>query len=64
MIVSDWKIAAGTFTLSVTVPVNATATVYVPYPGVVKLDGVPVTATADGGYALESGTYVLTAAAP
>jgi alpha-L-rhamnosidase len=63
-IVSDWSIAGGTFTLSVTVPVNATATVYLPSSQNVTLDGsTPPAPGADGGYAIASGTYVFTSAA-
>ena len=62
---SDWKIAGGTFTLAVTVPVNTTATVYLPYPGSVKVDGAtPPAPNAEGGYPLASGTYVFTVPTP
>jgi hypothetical protein len=64
MIVSDWSLAAGTFTLTVTVPVNARATVYLPFDGPATLDGAPAPAAdSDGGYPLGSGTYVFTTAA-
>jgi alpha-L-rhamnosidase len=64
-IVSDWSIAGGTFTLSVTVPVNTTAAVVLPSTQKVTLDGSsPPSPGADGGYAIASGTYVFTCAAP
>jgi alpha-L-rhamnosidase len=64
-IVSDWQISGGTFTLSVTVPVNSTATVYLPYTEGVQLDGsAPPAPGADGGYSIASGTYVFTATVP
>ena len=63
-IVSDWSIDAGKFTLTVTVPVNTTATVYMPFPQRVLVDGeAPPAPAADGGYAVASGTYVFTAPA-
>jgi alpha-L-rhamnosidase len=64
LIVSDWKVAGGTFTLTVTVPVNARATVKLPYSGGVTLDGAPATPPAGGAFVLGSGTYVLTASVP
>ena len=64
-IVSDWKLAGGTFTLNVTVPVNTTATVYLPYGTNVQESGkAPPAKSADGGYAIGSGAYVFTASAP
>jgi hypothetical protein len=51
-------------TLGVTVPVNTTATVHLPYTQGVLLDGQPPPpAGADGGYPVGSGTYVFTAQA-
>jgi alpha-L-rhamnosidase len=65
MIVSDWTIENGTFTLHATIPVNAQARVRLPSASLVTLDGVPAGAPgADGAYALGSGSYVLTCAAP
>jgi alpha-L-rhamnosidase len=62
LIVSDWSIASGTFTLKATVPVNSAATVYLPYTTNVMLDGaLPPAPGAGGGYAVGSGTYVFTA---
>jgi alpha-L-rhamnosidase len=64
-IVSDWNLRAGLFALSVTIPVNTTATVYPPYTQGLTLDGQsPPTPSADGGYNLGSGTYLFTARAP
>jgi alpha-L-rhamnosidase len=64
-IVSDWTLAAGVFTLRVTVPVNTTAVVYLPYATDVRESGnAPPAKGADGGYPIGSGTYVFTATAP
>jgi len=61
---SDWTLAGKAFTLTVTVPVNTTANVALPYAGNVRRDGAAATAEADGSYLLGSGTYVFTADAP
>jgi alpha-L-rhamnosidase len=61
-IATDWTLAANVFTLSVTVPVNATASVYLPFSNDVRRDGAAATPDADGSYRLGSGTYVFTAA--
>ena len=59
---SDWKLQGGTFTLTVTIPVNARAAVRLPYDVNVTLDGVPAGPPGpDGAYLLGSGTYVFTA---
>jgi alpha-L-rhamnosidase len=64
-IVSDWTLAAGVFTLRVTVPVNTTAVIYLPYATNVRESGTaPPAKNADGGYPVGSGTYVFTATAP
>jgi alpha-L-rhamnosidase len=61
---SDWTLASGVFTLTVTVPVNTTASVTLPLtPNVatdVRRDGAAVTAETDGSYSVGSGTYVFT----
>ena len=64
LIVSDWKIDQGTFTLTVTVPVNARAAVTVPYVDSLTLDGAATSVPAGGRFMLGSGTYVFTAKAP
>src|SRR5262249_41214524 len=62
LVVSDWSLAGSDFSLTVTVPVNASATVYVPYThGVLRDGGDPGPAGSDGGYALGSGTWLFTA---
>ena len=64
-IVSDWSLSGGAFTLNVTVPVNTTATVYLPFGTDVRESGAsPPPKGADGGYAIGSGNYVFTAMAP
>jgi len=63
-IISDWSLSAATFTLTVTIPVNARATVYLPFSGPATLDGAPAPSPhPDGGYPLGSGTYVFTVVA-
>jgi alpha-L-rhamnosidase len=65
LIGSDWKLAGNVFTLNVTVPVNTTAVVYLPYGTNVQESGKePPTKGADGGYAIGSGVYTFTASAP
>ena len=64
-IVSDWRSSGNTFTLTVTVPVNTSAVVYLPYSTDVRESGNPPPAkSTDGGYPVGSGTYVFTATAP
>lgn len=64
-IASEWKVAAGKLTLTVTIPVNTSATVYPPFNDGIQLDGAaPPPAAADGGYELGSGSYVFTVNAP
>ncbi len=63
-IVSDWKLSGGVFTLDLTVPVNTTASVSLPYHTDVRESGAPISPGADGGYAVSSGHFVFTAAAP
>jgi alpha-L-rhamnosidase len=64
-IVSDWSLSGNAFALNVTVPVNTTATVYLPYGTNVRESGNPPPAKgADGGYLVGSGTYAFTATAP
>jgi hypothetical protein len=47
------------------VPVNTSAVVYLPYGTAVRESGnPPPPKNADGGYAIGSGTYQFTAAAP
>ena len=63
-VVSNWQIAAGQFTLDLTVPVNTTANVYLPSPANVREGGLPITAEPDGSYAVGSGVYQFTSASP
>jgi alpha-L-rhamnosidase len=64
-IVSDWTASASAFMLKVTVPVNTTATVYLPFGTDVRESGSPPPPKGvDGGYTIGSGTYSFTAAAP
>lgn len=60
-IVSDWKAANDVFTLKLTVPVNTTASVRLPYNKEVLESGAPVTAGPDGDYLVQSGHYEFTA---
>jgi alpha-L-rhamnosidase len=65
LIVSDWTLSGTVFKLNVTVPVNTTATVYLPYGTNVQESGKePPAKAADGGYAIGSGVYTFTASAP
>jgi alpha-L-rhamnosidase len=64
LIVSDWKLENGTFTLTVTIPVNARAAVKLPYAENVTLDGAPASVPPAGTFMLGSGTYVFTAQVP
>ncbi len=64
LIVSDWKLDHGTFTLQVTIPVNARAAVKLPYSDGLTLDGAPAIVPAAGVFSLGSGTYVFTARVP
>jgi len=64
-IVSDWSVSGNAFTLTVIVPVNTTAIVYLPYGTNVQESGsAPPAKSADGGYPVGSGTYKFTATAP
>jgi alpha-L-rhamnosidase len=64
-IASEWKVVNGKLTLSVAIPVNTSATVYLPSNDGIQLDGAaPPAAAADGGYELGSGSYVFTVNAP
>jgi alpha-L-rhamnosidase len=60
-VATDWKISGNTFTLSLTVPVNTTANVYLPFDKDVLERGATPRATADGSYAVGSGTYEFSA---
>jgi alpha-L-rhamnosidase len=65
LIVSDWKLAGNIFTLNITVPVNTTAVVYLPYDINVQESGKePPAKGADGGYAIGSGVFTFTASVP
>jgi alpha-L-rhamnosidase len=63
---SAWTVSGCTFTLAVTVPVNTTPTVTLPYIKNVLEGGKPVAAPimtgADGAYTVGSGNYTFTAA--
>jgi len=64
-IVSDWAVNGNAITLTVTVPVNTSATVYLPYgTNVQESGGAPPAKSGDGGYPVGSGTYTFTATAP
>ncbi len=64
-IVSDWSVNGNVLTLTVTVPVNTAAIVYLPYGTNVQESGsAPPAKSADGGYPVGSGTYQFTATAP
>jgi alpha-L-rhamnosidase len=60
-IATDWELTADDFRLSVSVPVNVTASVYLPFSESVREGGAPIAAEPDGRYALGSGRYELTA---
>ena len=64
LIVSDWKLDQGTFTLTVTIPVNARASVRPPYTTGLTLDGTAASLPPEGAFLLGSGTYVFTAKVP
>jgi len=57
---SAWTLVDGLFTLTVTVPVNSGASVFLPAGGAVERDGEAVSAAADGRYEVGSGNYVFT----
>ena len=63
-IVSQWKLDAGRLTMDVTIPANATATVYVPGASV-EADGAKLLSRDKGAtvFAVESGVYHFTAKA-
>lgn len=61
-VATAWTLDATTFTLIVTVPVNTTANVFLPFAKAVMLDGQAPVPAADGSYALGSGRYTFTAA--
>jgi alpha-L-rhamnosidase len=75
-IVSDWKIAAGQFTLRATIPTNTTATIYIPtkIESSVQESGKPAAEAKNvkflrvegrtAVYAVGSGTYEFTAGLP
>ena len=61
-ITSAWKLEEGTFTLTIEVPVNTTATVFLPYDTDVRKDGAPAGAPGPGGgRAIGAGTHTFTA---
>jgi alpha-L-rhamnosidase len=64
-IVSDWTVNGSNFVLRITVPVNTSAVVYLPYGTNVREGGnAPPPKNADGGYRVGSGEYEFTASAP
>jgi alpha-L-rhamnosidase len=60
-VATAWTLSGKTFTLTVSIPANTTASVTLPYTKNVLESGAPIQAQPDGTYALGSGDYELTA---